>query len=370
MKKRIAIIIPGGVGVGRFSQGIPILENFLERLAKNYEVTVFPLGRVDKGYVPKGFKLKPIADDYSRPLIIRLIKTSFLIIVSHFQNKFAVFHGVWTFPSGFLAVLFGKLFRKKSIVSLQGGGIARIKEINYGGRMRKSIERCILWSLRQTDVITAESDFQRRLIPNIAIQKKAKVIPYGVDLRLFKYRPKKIAPTYQFIHVANLNPVKDQITLLKCFKVLSEQIDCRLTIIGPDYLNGKLQRFARQEGIADKVSFLGFIQHIYLPEYLKKAHIMLHTSRHEGMPVAAVEAMASGVVVCGTSVGVIADLSPRRCLAVEIGDYQALADKVIALLQEEKRLAKIRQSALRWAKEHPIEWTVKEFEKLYFQAKI
>ena len=148
-------------------------------------------------------------------------------------------------------------------------------------------------------------------------------------------------------------------------ELLLRKKDAQLTIVGPDYLNGAIQQLVQDLEVEEKVKFEGMVKHENIPDYLANAHILLHTSMHEGMPLVAVEAMASGVVVCGTNVGIIADLSPVCCLSVPVGDHEGLANKVLGLIENPVHFQTLQQQALAWTRAHDIEWTINQFKALY-----
>ena len=41
--KKIAIIVPGGIGNGKFLKGVPSMVNLIERLSHDFEITVYSL---------------------------------------------------------------------------------------------------------------------------------------------------------------------------------------------------------------------------------------------------------------------------------------------------------------------------------------
>ncbi len=63
-----------------------------------------------------------------------------------------------------------------------------------------------------------------------------------------------------------------------------------------------LQALAKALGIAKRVTFLGWQSRTDLIEQYKKASLFLFPSRHEGMPNALLEAMASGLPVIATCI--------------------------------------------------------------------
>ena len=92
---------------------------------------------------------------------------------------------------------------------------------------------------------------------------------------------------------------------------------------------------------------------------------MLHTALFEGEGVVVAEAAAAGVVVCGTSVGLIADLGEGGAVQVAPGDDASLAEAVLRLLADADRYARLQESARRWASIHTPAWTAGEFFDLY-----
>ena len=56
-KKNIAVIIPGGIGTGHNNAGVPVLEQIVKLLSKEYSVIVFSLFKVNADCKSSGFEL-------------------------------------------------------------------------------------------------------------------------------------------------------------------------------------------------------------------------------------------------------------------------------------------------------------------------
>lgn len=275
-------------------------------------------------------------------------------------------HGIWSFPAGFLAVLLGKILRLPSMVTLPGGDAACVPQIGYGNLYKPQLRRITLWTCRHAGELIVLTNYQAQALRKFGLKRKhVCVIPFGADKNRFQPQEKRVSPPSHFLHVANLTEVKDQKTLLRAFALINPKIDCRLRMVGPDYLNGALQQFAKDLGISSKVEFLGRVAHQQLPAHYAWAHVMLHTSYYEGQGVVIAEAAASGVVVCGTRVGLLADWGDRNAVCVDVGDYLMLAEKVLDLIQDIRRFETVRANALRWAETHDAEWTAKQYVHLY-----
>ena len=367
MKKRVAVIIPGGIGSGLFNQGIPALVNLIDGLSKEFDITVYSLVAISPEFKTDKYQIKAINASFEDWTVGRVIRLTRMILKDHRKKKYNLFHGFWGIPCGTMAVMLGKLFKRPSIVSLQGGEAANVPSINYGYLINEKKAKRLHRTLRAATKVTALTKFQRDLLVNHGFDNiEFEVIPYGVDTSLFKSSSKSYEEPINFIHVANLTEVKDQATMLRTFRKLKVQIDCRLFIIGEDGMDGKIQNLSRDLGIVDDVELVGYIPNEQLPEYFARAQIMLHTSLYEAQTVSVVEAMASKILVAGTEAGIMSDLE-QFFITAPFGDYEQLATKIIdTLARPELTNAKLDQ-ALTWAERYDINTTVSNFNNLYNQ---
>jgi glycosyltransferase involved in cell wall biosynthesis len=107
-----------------------------------------------------------------------------------------------------------------------------------------------------------------------------------------------------------------------------------------------------------------------LPAQYEWADILLHTSLHEAQGVVVAEAAAAGVVICGTKVGLLSDLSPHAAVTVATGDFSGLAAEVLNLLHDRQHQTTLRKSAHDWANSHNSKWTAQEYSAIYKQISI
>ncbi len=144
--------------------------------------------------------------------------------------------------------------------------------------------------------------------------------------------------------------------LIKSFSLVHGKLpDIRLLIIGQGEYTA-YRKLADALGIDDAVYFTGLRKNPY--PYLKKCALYVLTSYHEGFPNAMVEAMALGMPVIATDCmtgpreileeqyGILVpnmepteDFSPENITGEEI----ALADRIVALLENEEEMAHYRE---------------------------
>ena len=76
-----------------------------------------------------------------------------------------------------------------------------------------------------------------------------------------------------------------------------------LDVIGEDTLGGRIQAMAAELGLAQRVTFHGFLTQRAMRPIVEAAHVALISSRHEAGPLALLEAAVAGVPTAGTAVG-------------------------------------------------------------------
>jgi glycosyltransferase involved in cell wall biosynthesis len=138
--------------------------------------------------------------------------------------------------------------------------------------------------------------------------------------------------------VAGLIPSKAHANLLQAFSlVLKQRPDARLNLVGQGRLEQQLKDQAAALGIAERVNFAGVSHDI--PGVLSKTDIFVLASTFEGLPLAAVEAMAAARPVVLSNVGGNPELAQDGVHGrlVPPNDVQALADALLELLNDEER---------------------------------
>jgi len=181
-----------------------------------------------------------------------------------------------------------------------------------GTRWRPALLRRIHSPLVDRYVVVSK-DLERYLVRRVGIAAgRISQIYNGVDTERFTPRPSGAANGFpaEFAEqdtlvigtVGRIQPVKDQVTLLKAFAELVQRYArLRLAVIGDGPLLGDLRRFAETLGIAKLTWLPGAIDNI--PDALRRFDGFVLPSLMEGISNTLLEAMASGVPVVATAAG-------------------------------------------------------------------
>ena len=179
---------------------------------------------------------------------------------------------------------------------------------------------------------------------------------------------------FTFITVGRIDEGKNHKLLIEAIK----NIDANLWIIGDGYLKKELELKVKNEGLEDRILFLGRQTNPY--KFLKNADCFVFSSNHEGFPNVLIEALACNLPIISTD----CISGPREILApnsdfkiqtdkIELADYGILTPiknvkkmvEAMKMIYEDKNLridysnkAKIR------AKNFEIKNIIKEWEKI------
>jgi glycosyltransferase involved in cell wall biosynthesis len=363
---KLALVVPGGVDRSGEHRVIPALLHLIKRLAQAHEVHVFALRQeaAPASWPLAGTTVHNVGDGWTRWRALRTIAAE------HRRAPFDRIHAIFSGPCGQVAVAAGLWLHCPTLVHVAGGELVALRDIHYGGRLnwRGRLSEAVV--LRCADQVTAAS---APVIESLrALGIPAQRVPLGVDLTTWPPQsPRRRGPgPARLLHVASLNRVKDQPTLLRALAELVKRgVDFHMDIVGVDTLDGEIQRLAAELGLDNHVRFLGFRTQRELHPLMSAAHLLVMSSRHETGPLVLLEASVVGVPTVGTAVGHLAEWSPAAALAVPPGNWMALSDAIEHVLRDEDLRLQLAWSTQRRAMQEDADHTARAFEALYLSLR-
>src|SRR5262249_9816311 len=122
------------------------------------------------------------------------------------------------------------------------------------------------------------------------------------------------------LSVGALRHHKDQATLVRAVAALPADVVPRLVLPRPRPERAPPRRPAVDLGIAERVTFPGFVDDEELPAVYRAAACVALPSRAEGFDLPALEAMAAGVPVVAARAGAFPEIAGDAALLVPPGD--------------------------------------------------
>ena len=205
---------------------------------------------------------------------------------------------------------------------------------------------------------------------------RAKVIYNGINLKKFNCsvdvddfkRKIGVPPEDKVIGIiARLMPVKNHKFLLKAFcQILRDVDNVSLLIVGKGVLKEDLIEMVKEFSMSSKVFFLGERRDVH--NILKICDIVTLCSLNEGLPVALLEALASGIPVVATDVGGAREIieDGKNGYLIPLNDLVSYQNRIIQLLLNDASRKKMALNAFASVKEKfPISKMVQEYSFIY-----
>ncbi len=112
------------------------------------------------------------------------------------------------------------------------------------------------------------------------------------------------AATQRIVSVGRLDAQKDPVLMFEAFaRLVAAGRDVAWLVVGDGVLRAELQARVQREGLAGRVHFLGLKSAAQIALVLAAADVYALSSAYEGMPMALLEALGSGLPVASTDVG-------------------------------------------------------------------
>jgi len=362
---RVAVVVPGGVDRSGEVRVIPALLALLARLAQRHDVQVFALRQEPRPgmWMLCGCTIHNIGTHGG----FDTLRAVAAIAREHRRAPFDLVQSIWSGEPGLVGVLAARRLGLPSCVHLAGGELVALHDIGYGGRLtwRGRVREALV--LRGASALSAASAPMLDQLRELGLS--ARRIPLGVDLQAWPPQaPRRRQPgePLRLVHVASLNRVKDQATLLRAMALLDGAgVDFELDIVGEDTLGGEIQALAAALGLARRVRFLGFATQAMLRPRVAAAHLLVMSSRHEAGPLALLEAAVLGVPCVGTAVGHIPEWAPDAATAVAVGNAEALAAAITQLGRDDDGRLRLAAAAQQRALLEDADHTCALFERLH-----
>ena len=211
-----------------------------------------------------------------------------------------------------------------------------------------------------------------------AREEKARVVPGGVDLALFRPGDQWAARNQlglnghcTLLYVGRLEPIKGLEVLIHTMAFIEAPRTVRLLVVGGsgghDQEYQRMKRLTRELAIQDRVDCLGSLSHHLLPLYYQAADVCVVPSYYESFGLVALEAMACGTPVVAARVGGLQTIikDSRNGYLVQWHCPDAFVDRIEVLLANETLRRSMGKAA--WSYAQGVGWdrTAARIAKVY-----
>lgn len=248
-------------------------------------------------------------------------------------------------------------------------------EHNVWSSFRRPSRWCNALTYPLVDAAVAVSDAVRDSMWPLA-RRRAETVHHGIDPSAFAAAAAGrtatraamgVAPEEVLVlTVANLRANKAYPDLLAAARAVCDRgLPVRFAAVGQGPLAAEVAAERDRLGLAGRFELLGHRTDV--PALLAAADVFVLGSRHEGYPVAVMEAQAAGLPVVATAVGGVPDLVADGAdgLLVPPGRPDRLADALARLVADEGLRRRLAEAAARRGTQHSVAPAVRHIEAIY-----
>ena len=249
------------------------------------------------------------------------------------------------------------------------------------------VEKPMLATKLQGSVfVSAVSEFNRKYLADLFgpwVQQKTQIVRCGIDPAYYgneKQSNHVGVDRLEIISVGSLQPYKGHIYLVKaCAELQKRGIPFRCRIVGGGDLRAMLEKSIIEHHLEDRVELMGPRTQDEVSQLLRTANCYVQPSvitpsgKMEGIPVALMEAMASGIPVVATSISGIPELVKNGDTGwlVPPEDVEALAEVLSQIYADPSEAGKRASSGRRWVlDEFELSSNAKRLSLLFTQASL
>ena len=270
----------------------------------------------------------------------RGLRFAYRLAANHRYDVSLAFAGV---PAGALSYALRLTHGLPYVLSLQGPDVPGFEaRYAYLYPLLTPILRRI-W--RNAGAVTVSSADQAALARCTLPDLELTTIPNGVDTEVFHPAGRRTDQEINAVCAARLIERKGQHHLLKALAHLRRSCrrPLRVTLVGTGDAEPHLRQLAKGLKVSHAVTFEGYVPGERMPDVYRAADLFVLPSYQEGMSIALLEAMASGLPVVVTEAGGTPELVTRGLNGeiVPWGDVEALARALTALVEDDAARARM-----------------------------
>lgn len=180
--------------------------------------------------------------------------------------------------------------------------------------------------------------------------EKIRVHRLGLDLGFWRPLNVTLSGPFRVLSVSRLHPVKNHEFLIRaCHTRKQSAIPFKCVIAGEGEERGRLEKLVNELGLANEVELRGHVERENLPQLYAQADVVVISSHSEGIPIAAMEAMAMERVVLAPEITGIPELvqAGRTGFLYVPGSMDDFLAKLELIREQWPALDQMRKSARR-----------------------
>ena len=354
MSKKIILFIPS-IEKGGVEKNFFLISNFLSSYFD--EIFIITADKKLQNKFRKNIKVISPKSSYWEKKN-RFLKTaiSSLLLIKNFFNENVV---ILSFQSNIPAILISKIFKFNILIRLNTSLKKYLK--NY---IKKMIFK-FFYNFAD-EIIVNSLSFKKELKNNLNLNSSLIYNSHKKSNKNKKIIFFKNFKKLKILNIGRLTDQKDQITLLKSLKLLSDKkINFRCCIIGEGTKKKYLKNYIEENKLGSSIKLLGYKKNA--EDYLKSSDLFILSSKYEGLPNVLIEAQNKNVPIissdCPTGAKEIL-LNGKLGDLFKVGDYKKLFLLILKFNSNKKRLLSFSKKSKNYLERFDLKTNCLKYKKI------
>ena len=334
--KNLILFMPF-IGGGGVEKNLYIIANYLSRKFKKIKLCTLSHDKLRK--FDKKIKYIGPHNNYYENINIRL---KYLVCL-YFLFKYLINHKnsiVFAFQANIYCIILCRILNVKIIVRSNSSPSGW-----YHNSLKKIIYKYFISKADQ--VIVNSYEFKKQMESKFNIKVNCILNPLNIKYINKKSKSGKSDSFFKnkkylkLINLGRFTEQKDQITILRACKILKNDLNFRLLILGRGYEKIRMQKFIIDNNLTHNIKLKNFIENPY--KLIAQSDIFILSSKYEGLPNVLLEAASLKKIILSTK----CPTGPKEILLngkggsfFKIGDHKDLALKIKYILKNKKLMNK------------------------------
>jgi glycosyltransferase involved in cell wall biosynthesis len=232
-------------------------------------------------------------------------------------------------------------------------------------------------------IITQSKTVKYYLLKYYKFRDNISYVPYGIDLRRFKFKipDKSLLSKFKIkknekiiFYCGSIYERKGIEYLIQAIPEILRKInDCKLVITGKlnskDPFHTKIHELISRLNLENKIIFVGYFAYMDIPKLYSIADLFIFPSLEEQQPIVLLEAMAARVPIVTTSLDPIKEVikDGENGIFVKPRSSEEISRAAIRILKDNKLIQRLVQKGYKTVKKLSTDKVMPEISKIYKQ---
>lgn len=234
------------------------------------------------------------------PRILRVVLLFFVALYEGYRNEYDAVASISLLPYGLYALALKAVYGYPAHLGIIGIDLDHHAQQWYGAGPQ--------WAFRRFDAVSVPgSDHAERLVECGVSPARIEILTNAIDID--RYRPVQdgVETDYDFVWVGRFGEEKDPIRFVRALAELDANgHEFTAAMVGDGQLRAEVIDEIERSGLADRVDLTGWVDDPR--SYYRRSETFVLTSRRDALPLAMLEAMASGLAPIVPRVGSVPDV--------------------------------------------------------------